>query len=138
MGQPLWKASYWYLCKIKIYWTWKIYSKGKNMPKTNKKYFFSKCTCIHTHINTNNTHTLEQSHMVSLIPVKIYVIKTWKDIEVIQLLPQSNSQNVFNLSHLYSSLVVWVGLISTPIRGWALTDLREPSLLQWLAEEHVI
>lgn len=87
------------------------------MPKTNKKYFFSKCTCIHTHINTNNTHTLEQSHMVSLIPVKIYVIKTWKDIEVIQLLPQSNSQNVFNLSHLYSSLVVWVGLISTPIRG---------------------
>lgn len=52
--------------------------------------------------------------MIFLIPVKIYVIKTQKDIEVIQILPQNNFQNVFNLSHLYSRLVDWVNLNFNP------------------------
>lgn len=45
------------------------------------------CTHTSTHIytNTNDTHTLKQSDMIALIPLKIFMLKPWENIEFIQI-----------------------------------------------------
>lgn len=41
----------------------------------------------HKYVNTNDTDILEEAYMIALIPPKIFMIKPWKNTEIIQILP---------------------------------------------------
>ena len=56
----------------------------KHISRTNEKIYKGICTNIH--ININDTHTLEQSYMITLIPLKIFMINPWKNTELNQIL----------------------------------------------------